>query len=105
MTVKEGMNESEMTTVSVVGGLAGMAKGAEIGATIGIIAGPIGVGVGGFIGGTVGYMAGAKVGEMAVKGKRKLTSIVKEKIKLGTSKISSKIKDNCVTRKMAFWFS
>ncbi|ETI92386.1 MAG: hypothetical protein Q606_CBAC00402G0014 [Intestinibacter bartlettii DORA_8_9] len=105
MTVKEGMNESEMTTVSVIGGLAGMAKGAEIGTGIGTIAGPIGAGIGGFIGGTVGYMAGSKVGDMAVEGKRKLTSIVKEKIKLGTSKISSKIKDNCVTRKLSFWFS
>ena len=105
MTVKEGMNESEMTTVSVIGGLAGMAKGAEIGTGIGIIAGPIGAWIGGFIGGTVGYMAGFKVGDMAVEGKRKLASIVKEKIKLGTSKISSKIKDNCVTRKLSFWFS
>ena len=105
MTVKEGMNESEMTTVSVIGGLAGMAKGAEIGTGIGIIAGSIGAWIGGFIGGTVGYMAGFKVGDMAVEGKRKLASIVKEKIKLGTSKISSKIKDNCVTRKLSFWFS
>ena len=102
LTVKEGMNECEMTTVSVVGGLAGMAKGTEIGAGIGSLLGPVGAAVGGFVGGTVGYMAGSKVGETAVKGTRKIRNSAKEKIKFVVGKASSKIKDNALTRKLSF---
>lgn len=105
MTVKEGINESEMTTVSVVGGLAGATKGATVGAEIGSLLGPVGTAVGGFVGGTVGYMAGSKVGETVVKGARKIRSSAKEKIKSAVSKASSKINDNALTRKLSFLFS
>lgn len=105
MTVKEGMNESEMTTVSVVGGLAGAAKGAAVGAEIGTLLGPAGTAVGGFIGGTVGYMAGSKIGESVVECSRKVRNIAKEGIKFITNKVPSKIKDNAFTRKMSFLFS
>lgn len=72
LTVKEGFEKMEQTTVATVAGLAASAKGTAIGATVGSVFGPIGTVVGGFIGGTVGYMAGSKVGEKIVKGVQKI---------------------------------
>ncbi len=72
LTVKEGIEKMEQTTVSTVAGIAAQAKGAAIGKAIGSVFGPVGAAVGGFIGGTVGYMAGSKVGQSVVKGVQKI---------------------------------
>ena len=73
LTVKEGIDKIEQTTVSTVSGIvAGEAVGATVGAAIGTVLGPVGAAVGGFIGGTVGYLAGSKVGQLVVKGAQKI---------------------------------
>lgn len=72
LSMKEGIEKLEQTTVATVAGLAAMGKGAAIGATIGTVFGPVGTAVGGFVGGTIGYMAGSKVGETIVKGAQKI---------------------------------
>jgi hypothetical protein len=81
LTVREGLEKMEQTTVAAVSGIAASAKGTAIGAAIGTVLGPIGTVVGGFIGGTVGYMAGSKVGETVVKGAQRLCEKAKEAVK------------------------
>lgn len=71
LTVKEGLDLMEQTTVSCIAGIAASTKGAAIGATIGSVVGPVGAVVGSFVGGTVGYMAGSKVGQVVTKGYQK----------------------------------
>lgn len=113
MTVKEGLEEAEMTTVSVVAGLAGTAAGTvgltkagiAVGAKIGIVLGPAGIALGGFVGATIGYMAGAKVGEAAVQGARKIRGSAFEKIKSIASEVSSKIKNSNFMRNLSVLFS
>lgn len=53
LTLKEGIDKIEQTTVATVSGIVTMGKGATIGATVGSVFGPVGTAVGGFIGGTV----------------------------------------------------
>lgn len=76
LSLKEGVNKLEETTVSTVAGLAAMAKGAALGASLGAsvstVFAPVGVAVGGFIGGTVGFIAGSTIGKTVVKGVQKL---------------------------------
>ena len=72
LSLKEGIEKIEQTTVATAAGLVAMGKGAAIGATAGAIFGPVGAAIGGFVGGTVGYMAGSKVGETVVKGAQKI---------------------------------
>lgn len=75
MSIKEGLDQMEATTVSIVAGILASSKGAEIGAkvgsavgkAVGTVLGPTGAAVGGFIGSTVGYITGSTVGQMAVK--------------------------------------
>lgn len=97
LSVKEGIDKIEQTTVSTVAGLATMGKGAAIGATVGTVLGPVGMAVGGFVGGTVGYMAGSKVGEAVIKGTQKIRDgakkVVKE-IKEKAKETVETIKDN-----------
>lgn len=81
LTVKEGFEKMEQTTVATVAGIATSTKGAAIGAAVGSVLGPVGTVVGGFIGGTVGYMAGSKVGETVVKGVQKIREKAKEVVK------------------------
>ena len=81
LTVKEGLEKMEQTTVATVAGIAASTKGAAIGAAVGSVLGPVGRVVGGFIGGTIGYMAGSKVGETIVKGFQKIRKTVGEGIK------------------------
>lgn len=81
LTVKEGFEKMEQTTVAIVSGIATSTQGAAIGATIGSVLGPVGTVLGGFIGGTVGYMAGSKVGEILVKGVQKIREKAKEVVK------------------------
>lgn len=72
LSLQEGIEKIEQTTVATAAGLVAMGKGAAIGAAVGTIFGPVGTAVCGFVGGTVGYMAGSKTGEMVVKGARKI---------------------------------
>lgn len=72
LSVKEGIEKIEQTTVATAAGLVSMGKGTAIGATIGTVFGPVGTAIGGFIGGAVGYMTGSKIGETVVKGAQKL---------------------------------
>ena len=81
LTIKEGFEKMEQTTVATVAGIAASTKGVAIGAAVGSVLGPVGSVVGGFIGGTVGYMAGSKVGETVVKGVQKIRSAAKEAVK------------------------
>lgn len=81
LTLREGFEKMQETTASTVAGLASMSKGAAIGGTVGLVFGPVGAAVGGFVGGTVAYMAGSKVGELAVKGARKVFEVGKTVVK------------------------
>lgn len=72
LSVKEGIEKIEQTTVATVAGLSTMGEGAAVGAAVGTIFGPVGTAIGGFIGGTIGYMAGSKVGETIAKGAQKI---------------------------------
>lgn len=72
LSIKEGIEKVEQTTVATVAGLAAMEEGAVIGGVVGTIFGPVGAAIGGFIGGTVGYMAGSKTGEAIAKGAQKI---------------------------------
>ncbi|MGL4730874.1 MAG: hypothetical protein ACRCW0_04745 [Clostridium sp.] len=95
LTVKEGLNKMEQTTVATVAGIAASAKGTAIGATIGTVLGPIGTAIGGFVGGTVGYIAGSKVAEMVVKGGQRVREKAKEVgsvIKSGAKRVWNGVK-------------
>lgn len=81
LSLKEGFEKMEQTTVATVAGIATSAKGAAIGATIGTVLGPGGTVVGGFIGGTVGYIAGSKIGETIVKGVQKVRETARKVVK------------------------
>ncbi len=78
LSVHEGIEKMEETTMSTVAGLIAMAKGTAVGTAVGTIFGPIGSVVGGFVGGSVGYMTGSKAGENMVKGYRKVQKKGKE---------------------------
>lgn len=102
LTMKEGIDKLEQTTVSTTAGLMAMGKGAAIGAKIGTVFGPVGVAVGGFIGGTVGYMAGSKVGETVVKcaqkirdGARNVAKTVTSGVSRAVSSVASGVKSIC----------
>ena len=89
LSMREGIDKLEQTTVSTVAGIASTGKGAAVGAAIGTVFGPIGTAVGGFVGGAVGYMAGSKVGETIVKGAQKIRDGARKVI----SKIGEKVAD------------
>ena len=72
LSLKEGFDKIEQTTVSTAAGLVAMGEGAAFGATVGATFGPVGAAIGGFVGGTVSYMAGSKIGEQVAKGAQKL---------------------------------
>lgn len=102
LTMKEGIDKLEQTTVSTTAGLMAMGKGAAIGAKIGTVFGPVGVAVGGFIGGTVGYMAGSKVGQTFVKcaqkirdGARNVAKTVTSGVSRAVSSMASGVKSFC----------
>lgn len=102
LTMKEGIEKLEQTTVSTAAGLVAMGKGAAIGAAMGTVFGPVGTAVGGFIGGTVGYMAGSKVGEAVVKcaqkvrdGAKKVAKIVVSGVKSVATSVASGVKSFC----------
>lgn len=111
LSVKEGIEKIEQTTVATVAGLATMGKGATIGATAGAIFGPVGSAIGGFLGGTVGYMAGSKVGENVVKGAQKIrdgavnvAKTIGSGIKSACNTVSSGVKNVCSSVASFFGF-
>lgn len=81
LTVSEGLDQMEVTTVSTVAGMAASVEGAALGAAVGTVFGPVGTVVGGFVGGVVGYAAGSKVAEKVVKGVQKVRAVAKEIVK------------------------
>lgn len=102
LTMKEGIEKLEQTTVSTAAGLVAMGKGAAIGAAMGTVFGPVGTAVGGFIGGTVGYMAGSKAGEAVVNcaqkvrdGAKKVAKTVVSGVKSVASSVASGVKGFC----------
>lgn len=102
LSVKEGIEKIEQTTVATAAGLVAMGEGAAIGAAAGAIFGPVGVAIGGFVGGTVGYMAGSKVGETVVKGAQKIrdgavkvAKTIGSGIKSACSTVASGVKSFC----------
>ncbi len=111
LSVREGIDKIEQTTVATVAGLSTMGKGAAIGAAVGNVFGPVGTAVGGFVGGTIGYMAGSKVGETVVKGAqkirdgaRKVASTIGSGIKSAMSTVTSGVKSFCSGIKSFFGF-
>ena len=81
LSVVRGIDEMGRVTVSMLGGLWGLSKGAGIGialtAWIPIIGVPLSV-VTGFIGGAVGYFAGSKIFNKVYSGAKKVGNIAKE---------------------------
>jgi hypothetical protein len=102
LSVKEGIEKIEQTTVATAAGLVAMGEGAAIGAAAGAIFGPVGAAIGGFVGGSVGYMAGSKVGETVVKGAQKIrdgavkvAKTIGSGIKSACSTVASGVKSFC----------
>lgn len=80
LTVTKGLDQMGRTTVSMIGGLWAMGKGAVVGA--GLIAwipviGPALSVVTGFVGGMVGYFAGSKIGDMVYSAGKKVAGVAK----------------------------
>lgn len=78
LTLQEGVDALESTTVSCVAGLAAAGEGAAIGAAIGTALGPIGTAVGAAVGSTIGYIAGSTVGRAVVAGAHMVRDVAKE---------------------------
>lgn len=80
LSVTKGLDQMGRTTVSMVGGLWGMAKGAAMGAKltgwIPVIGAPLAV-VTGFVGGMVGYFGGSKIGDAVYNAGKKVASAAK----------------------------
>ena len=102
LTMKEGIEKLELTTVSTTAGLVAMHTGAAIGGVIGTIFGPVGIAVGKFVGGTVGYMAGSKVGETVVRcaqkvrdGAKKVAKTVVSGVKNVVTSVELGVKNFC----------
>lgn len=81
LTLKEGVDKMEQTTIACVAGIAAAVKGGAFGATIGMVLGPIGAAVGGFVGGAVGHIAGSKIGQAVIKGCQKIRDTAKSVFK------------------------
>lgn len=78
LTLREGVDALESTTVSCVAGLAAAGEGVAIGAAIGTALGPIGTAVGAAVGSTIGYIAGSTVGRAVVAGVHMVRDVAKE---------------------------
>lgn len=99
LTLTKGIDQMGRVSVSMIGGLCGIAKGAALGALatawIPVIGAPLAV-VTGFLGGMVGYFAGSKVGEAVYSAGRKVAGAAKQIAKTavgGLRKIGSAIKN------------
>lgn len=92
LTLEEGWEKMEQTTVATFAGISCGAKGTAIGAAVGTVFGPAGTLIGGFIGGTIGYIAGSKFGEAVVKTSQEIRKKAVEKGKEFVSNTVSKFK-------------
>ena len=96
LSLKEGFEKIEQTSVATAAGLRAMAEGAALGASMGAVFGPMGAAVGGFVGGTVAYMAGSKTGELITKGAQRIREHAKaaiEKVAKRTVEAARTMKD------------
>lgn len=85
LPLTKGIDHMGRTTVSMIGGLAAMGKGAAIGAgalSLIPVVGPI---VGGFVGGMVGYFGGSKIGDAIYNTGKKVAGAVKNVAKAAVS--------------------
>jgi hypothetical protein len=101
LSVTKGLDQMGRTTVSMVGGLWTMAKGAKIGAGVGTalawipVVGPALPVVTGFVGGMVGYFGGSKIGEGIYKAGKTVAGAAKTVAKVaweGVKKVGSRLK-------------
>ena len=81
LTVNEGVEKIQETTISTTTAIMTMGKGAAIGRTVGRVFGFPGQVIGGFVGGTIGYMAGSETGKKISKGVNKLCDGAKKVVK------------------------
>lgn len=80
LSVTKGLDQMGRVTVSMVGGLCGMAEGAAIGASMTgwiPVVGPALAVATGFVGGMVGYFGGSKIGDAVYSGAKKVASAAK----------------------------
>lgn len=80
LSVTKGIDCMGCTTVSMIGGIAGMTKGAVIGAKhtvwIPVVGAPLAVATG-FVGGMIGYIGGSKIGDAVYGDGKKVASAAK----------------------------
>ncbi len=92
LSVTKGLDQMGRTTVSMVGGLWGMAKGAAIGAKltgwIPVVGAPLAVATG-FVGGMIGYFGGSKIGDAVYNAGKKVASAAKTVAKAAWNGIKS----------------
>ena len=88
LTLREGIDQLEQTTVSTIAGIAGGAKGATLGAEIGMVCGPVDAAVGGLIGGAVGYIGSSALAQGAVKVVQKVRDTVADGLSRAAEKVS-----------------
>lgn len=80
LSVTKGLDQMGRVTVSMVGGLCGMAGGAAVGASMTgwiPVVGPGLAVVTGFVGGMVGYFGGSKIGDAVYNSAKKVASAAK----------------------------
>lgn len=90
LSLTKGIDSMGRVSVSMIGGLVGMAKGATMGAAltgwIPILGIPLSITTG-FVGGMVGYFAGSKVGETVYSVGKKVANAVKGIAKAGVNSL------------------
>ena len=95
LSVTKGLDQMGRTTVSMVGGLWAMGKGAAVGASIGTklmwlpVIGPAMPVITGFIGGMVGYFGGSKLGDVVYSAGKKLAASAKTVAKSAVNGLKS----------------
>lgn len=90
LSLTKGIDSMGRVSVSMIGGLVGMAKGATMGAAltgwIPVLGIPLSITTG-FVGGMVGYFAGSKVGEAVHSTAKKVANAVKGIAKAGVNSL------------------
>jgi hypothetical protein len=92
LSMTKGLDQMGRTTISMVGGLWGIAKGAAIGARMTAwipVVGPALAVVTGFIGGMVGYFGGSKIGDTIYNAGKKVAEAAKSVAKAAVNGLKS----------------
>lgn len=90
LSVSEGIDELQRTTVSCAAGLMTSGEGAAWGAAIGtVVLGPVGMVIGGLAGGAIGYVAGSKFGEALVGAYHKVRDAAKSLVRTAVEGVKS----------------